>query len=451
MDALGGVLCIFGATGDLAAKKILPALQQWSEEGLPFSRVWCLGRRALDAEGYLALIEAKGAVCLGEQLRKRIEYHRLEFEDAAAYQTLAARMHAEGGARTGRRLFFLAVKPDAFVPITTQLHAAGLLSTGNPEHRLLLEKPFGDSLRSAAAIQEQLLPLVSEEQLYRIDHYLGKEMIRNILTIRFANRLFSESWHGGAIDRVEVTSIETAGVEERLDYYDRAGAINDMIQSHLLQMVALVAMGAPNDLAPESIRRAKIDVLDHLRPDPSCPPVLGQYAGYQDQVPGSATETAVEATLRVDTPQWQGARFVVRTGKKLAEKRTEIRLHFRPTRLCVDCGETVEAAANQLVIQVFPHEGVELQFNSKTPGYDYDIEQVTAEYCHSCRMIGNRPEAYVKLLKDAWEGDKTLFAGFDELQAQWRIADGLRGAAAQGRLVIYAPGSATLTPLGGLA
>jgi glucose-6-phosphate 1-dehydrogenase len=449
MDDHDGVLCIFGATGDLAAKKILPALQQWSKEGLPFAHIWCLGRRPLETNAYLALIEAKGNFRLGEQLRERIAYHRLEFNDAVAYQALAARMHAEGGARTGRRLFFLAVKPEAFVPIATQLHAAGLLATGNPAHRLLLEKPFGDSLQSATAIQERLQPLVAEEQLYRIDHYLGKEMIRNILTIRFANRIFSESWHSGAIDRVEVTSIETTGVEERLDYYDQAGAINDMVQSHLLQMVALVAMAAPDDLAPESIRRAKIDVLHQVRIDPHCPPLMGQYAGYQEQVPGSATETAVQATLRVDTPQWQGTRFIVRTGKKLAEKRTEIRLHFRPTQLCVSCRETVEAPPNQLVIQVFPQEGVHLQFNSKTPGYGYDIEQVNAEYCHSCRMIGSKPEAYVKLLKDAWEGDKTLFAGFAELQVQWRIADAIRAGAGQGGLMVYAPGAPALSPQGG--
>jgi glucose-6-phosphate 1-dehydrogenase len=449
MDNRGGFLCIFGATGDLAATKIFPALQQWSEAGMPLGRIWCLGRRSLETDSYVAFIEAKGKIRLGESLRERIEYHQLEFSDLAAYQSLAARVRNQGFAPDDRRLFFLAVKPEVFVPIARQLHAADLLTIDHPEHRLMLEKPFGDSLQSAVDIQQQLMTLVTEKQLYRIDHYLGKEMIRNILTIRFANRLFSESWHGGAIERIEVTSVETAGVEERLDYYDQAGAINDMVQSHLLQMVALVAMAAPGDLAPESIRRAKIDTLNNLRPDPHSPQVIGQYAGYREQIPDSATETAVEAILQVDTPQWAGTRFVVRTGKKMAEKRTEIRLHYRPTQLCVSCSETVDAEANQLVIEVFPSEGMLLQFNSKTPGYDYDTEQVTAEYCHSCRMIGNKPEAYVKLLKDTWEGDKTLFASFAELQVQWRIADAIRAAARQGDLVVYDPGARTILPSGG--
>lgn len=449
MDNRDGFLCIFGATGDLAAKKIFPALQQWSGDELPMRRIWCLGRRALDTERYMDFIEARGNIRLSESLRRRIEYQRLEFSETEDYQALAARIREQGFGQDARRLFFLAVKPEAFVPITLQLHGANLLAGDHPEHRLMLEKPFGDSLQSATSIQQQLMELVNEEQLYRIDHYLGKDMIRNILTIRFANRIFNESWHGGAIERIEVTSIETAGVEERLDYYDRAGAINDMVQSHLLQMVALVAMAAPDDLAPESIRQAKIDILQHLRPDPQETQVIGQYGGYCEQMSGSTTETAVEAVLRVDNPQWAKTRFIIRTGKKLAEKRTEIRLHYRAMPLCVSCSQTVEAQSNQLVIEVFPREGVQVQFNSKTPGYAYDIDQVMAEYCHSCRMIGNKTEAYVKLLKDAWEGDKTLFASFAELQAQWRIADAIRAAARQSDLVLYPPGSLSIVASGG--
>ncbi|MBM9616164.1 glucose-6-phosphate dehydrogenase (NADP(+)) [Desulfobulbus rhabdoformis] len=442
MDKQEGLLCIFGATGDLAAKKIFPALQQWSDESLPMGRIWCLGRRPLDTEQFIEFIEAKGDVQLSESLRNQLTYHKLEFNDSDAYQALAERIHAEEGDRAGRRLFFLAVKPDAFVPIAKELHRVALLTRGHEEHRLVLEKPFGNSLHSADAIQQQLLQWVSEEQLYRIDHYLGKEMIRNILTIRFANRIFSESWHGGAIERVEVTSVETAGVEERVDYYDQAGALNDMVQSHLLQMVALVAMAAPEDLAPESLRRAKIDILNTLRPDAQGPQVIGQYAGYSEQVPESTTETAIKAVLRSDSPQWAGTQFIIRTGKKLSEKRTEIRLSYRAMPLCVSCNQQIAAEPNQLVIEVFPQEGMHLQFNSKIPGYEYEIEQVLADYCHSCRMIGNKPEAYVKLLKDVWKGDKTLFTSFEELQVQWRIADSIRLDARKGEMVVYPAGSA---------
>jgi len=440
MEKNGATLLLFGATGDLAAKKILPALEQWYDEETPFARIWCLGRRPFDTADYLSLVETKGDFRLGEAVKQRMSYHRLDFEDAPTYRELGRLLDAETGTE-GKRLFFLAVKPNAFAAITNHLHAAGLFATGDPEHRLLFEKPFGESLETAKAIQVRLLALAREEQIYRIDHYLGKEMLRNILTIRFSNRLFSESWQAKAIESVTVTSIETAGVEERLEYYDRAGAVNDMVQSHLLQMLALVAMETPENFEPESIRLKKLHVLEQVELDPAIPPVLGQYQGYTEQAPGSTTETFVEAVLRIDTPQWRDTRFVLRTGKKLNEKRTEIRLRFRPSSLCLSCTETVEAAPNQLVIEVFPLEGVHLHFNSKVPGYGFETEEVTAEYCHSCRTIGDRPEAYVKLLKDALAGDKTLFAGFDELLVQWRIAERIRAAAREEYLVVYPPGA----------
>ncbi len=450
MENNGATLCIFGATGDLAAKKILPALQQWYGEETPFTKIWCLGRRPLETTAYISFIETKGEFRLGEALKGRIRYHRLDFDDARAYQGIAALLDA-GAGRGGKRLFFLAVKPNAFVTITAHLHAAGLFATGNPEHRLLFEKPFGESLESAGAIQARLLTLAREEQIYRIDHYLGKEMLRNILTIRFSNRIFTESWHGGAIETIAVTSVETAGVEERLEYYDRAGAINDMVQSHLLQMLALVAMEPPENLESESIRRKKLHILEHIELDPGIPPVVGQYEGYEAQAPGSTTETYVEAVLRIDTPQWAGTRFILKTGKKLNEKRTEICLSFRPSCLCLSCSETVEAAANQLVIEVFPQEGIHLRFNSKVPGYGFETEVVTADYCHSCRMIGDKPEAYVKLLKDALAGDKTLFACFDELLAQWRIAEQIRTAAREEALVVYPSGVHRVVREGGVS
>ena len=446
MKNSGVTLFIFGATGDLAAKKILPALTQWYDEETPFTAIWCLGRRHFDRAAYISFVEAKGDFRLNEALKKRISYHRLDFDDAQAYR---GALFNEAADSDGKRLFFLAVKPDAFVTISANLHAAGLFATNNPDHRLLFEKPFGESLESARAIQARLMTLAREEQIYRIDHYLGKEMIRNILTIRLANRIFSESWHGGAIETVTVTSLETAGVEERLEYYDKAGAINDMVQSHLLQMLSLVGMETPENFEPESIRLKKHHILEHIELDPQTPPVAGQYEGYLKDAPGSTTETYVEVGLRIDTPQWSGTRFVLKTGKKLSEKKTEIRLQYRSNSLCLSCVETVASAPNQLVIEVFPLEGIHLCFNSKIPGYGFETEEVTADYCQSCRTIGSKPEAYVKLLKDALEGDKTLFASFDELLAQWRIAERIRTAVRETPLVIYPPGTSRVGPKGG--
>ena len=438
MSGIEAELFIFGATGDLAVKKILPALQQWHGEESPFSVIWCLGRRPLDNDGYCALVEEKGGLHLNRAIRNRLRYHRLEFEEQATYDSLHRLSNMENGAG-GIRLFFLAVKPEAFVPVASRLHRAGLFSRGEQRHRLLFEKPFGDSRVSAEVIQASLTALADEAQIFRIDHYLGKEMIRNVLAIRFANRIFSESWHGRAIDRVEIESVETAGVEERLDYYDRAGAINDMVQSHLLQMLALVAMATPDSFEAEAIRRQKLEVLAKVSLEPDRPPILGQYRGYGPAQP-SATETYVEAALRVEGGQWPGTVFLLKTGKRLGEKRTEIRLHFRPNSLCLSCSEAVLAPANELSIEVFPREGIQFRFNSKVPGYAYRLEPVQAEYCHSCSVVGNRPEAYVKLLKDALAGDKTLFTSFSELLAQWRIADLIRAAAPAAGPVIYEPG-----------
>lgn len=439
-------LFIFGATGDLAVKKILPALQQWLQSECPFAAVRCLGRRPLDDAGYFAMAQEKGGFVIDPAMRRLLRYHRLEFAEQSGYDDL--REHADAEADSGGiRLFFLAVKPEAFVPVTLGLHRAGLFMRGKREHRLLFEKPFGDSRVSAEAIQASLADLADEEQIFRIDHYLGKDMIRNVLAIRFANRIFSETWHGRAIKRVEIVSVETAGVEERLDYYDRAGAINDMIQSHLLQMLALVAMAAPDSFDAEAIRRRKLEVLRQVEVVPESPPVLGQYRGYSPAAP-SRTETYVEANLRVRGEQWPGTVFQVKSGKKLGEKRTEIALHFQPNSLCLSCSDSLEAPANELVIQVFPREGIVFRFNSKVPGYAYRLAPVVAEYCHSCAVVGGRPEAYVKLLKDALASDRTLFASFDELLAQWRIADLIRGAAPATGPVIYEPGVMAVSPGG---
>ncbi len=443
------ILFIFGATGDLAAKKILPSLQQWYGDETPFAQICCLGRRPLDEAAYFSLVESKGGFKLSDVLKNRIRYHCLDFDDSPAYLALASRL--DEGTSTAARLFFLAVKPEAFLAIATKLHATGLFIKGRSDHRLLFEKPFGESLESAEKIQCHLMTLAKEEQLYRIDHYLGKEMIRNVLAIRFANRIFSESWHSRAIETVEITSNETAGVEERLEYYDQTGAINDMVQSHLLQMLALVAMETPDSLGSESIRLKKLNVLEHIKLVPGSPPIIGQYQGYHQQAENSQTETYVEVVLQVDTPQWQGTRFILKTGKMLGEKRTEIRLRYRPNSLCLSCADTINAEPNQLVIEVYPSEGIRLTFSSKVPGYDFVMEPVTADYCHSCRMTANKPESYVKLLKDALIGDKTLFASFDELHAQWRIADAIKAAARQAPLIAYPPGIKTVAPKGGLS
>lgn len=434
------ILILFGATGDLVAKKILPALDQWADGTLPYSSIWCLGRRPFETDTYLAFIEGKGGMHLNDALRGRIHYAPLEFESPMDYIQLKERVCIQGDQQI---TCYLAVKPEVFVPIAANLSASGLFMKGNPAHKLVFEKPFGDSLNSARRIQGEILELAEEQQVYRIDHYLGKDMIRNILALRFGNRIFEESWNGRVLSSVRIISRETAGVEERLDYYDKAGAINDMVQSHLLQLLALVAMDAPADFESESIRRRKLEVMKRLVLAKNDPVLVGQYSGYREISPAfsdSVTETYVKAVLEVDLPEWEATRFTLETGKKMGEKRMEIILEFQTNPLCISKSEQISIEPNQIIIQVYPKEGVHLRFNSKAPGYDFRMEPVEADYCHACRSTGNKPEAYVKLLLDVQAGDKTLFAGCEEVELQWIVADKIREAASQTDLWIYEEG-----------
>ncbi len=430
------VLVIFGATGDLIAKKVLPALNQWYEDLMPYEQVICLGRRIFSTEDYCEFIETKGQFKWINRLKERIHYTNLEFNHSEDYQSLKVLL--EKGSHK-KLTFYLAVKPEAFVTITENLSRQKLLEKGNMRHKIIFEKPFGESFKSSQSIQKSILALSDEEQIYRIDHYLGKDMIRNILALRFGNRLFEESWNGNVISSVKIISSEMAGVEERLEYYDHAGAINDMIQSHLLQLVALIAMDEPKDFSSECIRKEKLEVMKHIRLSEAQPVVRGQYKGYRkinDSLSTSNTETYVKATLSVHRPNWKDTLFIVETGKKMKEKRMEIIISYKPRTLHLSGSEKFQVEPNLLTIQVYPTEGVHLRFNSKAPGYDFKMDPVDAEYCHACRSIGNKPEAYVKLLMDAEAGDKTLFASWKELEVQWKIADQIKESA-QGDLIFY--------------
>lgn len=431
------ILVVFGSTGDLIAKKVLPALNQWYEEQTPYDQILCLGRRPFSVKGYVDFIEAKGQFSWTPSLKERIQYRSLEFNHKEDYQHLKSFLE-KGNAK--KFTFYLAVKPEAFVKITENLSVQGILEKGNLNHKVIFEKPFGASLRSSQNIQKNILTLVDEAQIYRIDHYLGKDMIRNILALRFGNRLFQESWNGNVISSVKIVSSERTGVEERLDYYDHAGAINDMIQSHLLQLVALMAMDEPVDFSPENIRRAKYEVLKHIELSADEPVIRGQYQGYKEideSLSQSETETYVKTHLTVHKSNWKDTPFIVETGKKMKEKRIEIVVTYKPKTMHLNEEESIQAEPNVLIIQVYPSEGVHLRFNSKAPGYDFQMDPVHADYCHDCRILGNKPEAYVKLLMDAEAGDKTLFASWKELEIQWKIADQIKAAANQNPLMIY--------------
>lgn len=442
---------IFGATGDLVSHKVLPALNIWmtdlEQKGLfPYHHIVCIGRRPFNTEQYLQYLNQKTGLTLSPELTARIQYFSMDFTDLSQYRLFADYLiHCFGS--PGRLTCYLAVKPLLFPLIPHGLSKAGLHEKNNPLHQLIFEKPFGDSFENAHLIQEQLLEVADESQIYRIDHYLGKEMIRNILALRFTNRIFEESWCGSAIETVEIISRETEGVEERLDYYDSIGAISDMVQSHLLQLLALVTMDCPGDLGAEAVHLAKTNLLKHVSSLTPTRVITGQYKGYAnstDPTQPSKTETFVKAEWLLNLPRWQGTRFILETGKCLSEKLTEIKLTFRAHSYCANRQDFGVVPPNEVIIQIHPKDGVHLRFNSKAPGYDYKVEPVQVDYCHSCRFVFNKPEAYVKLLKDAAEFDTTLFTNFEELELQWQITDQLKKIAAKIDPTPYPIGITTL-------
>ena len=433
------ILILFGATGDLVTKKILTALNNWYEEELPYRKIICLGRKKFTQEEYLNFIQRKGQFKVNSNFKKTIEYLSMEFELVDGYYRLKDLLHRYSGCK---RNFYLAVKPQLFETIATNLSKGMLFCKGDKDHKIIFEKPFGEDFMSFRKIQNNLLILSNESQIFRIDHYLGKDMIRNILLLRFSNRLFEHAWNNEVISSIKIISFEKDGVEERIDYYDKSGAINDMVQSHMLQMLALIAMEKPYDFESESIRSKKLEIMNRFKIIEN-EVVVGQYKSYRDILPAfsdSNTETYVKAKLSIDLPIWENVDFIIATGKKMSSKKTQIEILFKENILSIDRFTEIKTKANELIIEIYPNEGVNFKFNSKAPGYDFDMDFVESEYCHACRITGNKPEAYTKLLMDVKIGDKTLFVGFEEIEIQWKIAELIKKYSLDTELLIYEEG-----------
>lgn len=433
------ILILFGATGDLVNKKILPALNNWYEEELPYRKIICLGRKIFTQEDYLNFIQRKGQFKVNNNFKKTIEYLSMEFELVDGYYSLKDLLEGYSGCR---RNFYLAVKPQLFETITTNLSKAMIFCKGDKDHKIIFEKPFGEDFMSFRKIQNNLLILSNESQIFRIDHYLGKDMIRNILLLRFSNRLFEHAWNNEVISSIKIISFEKDGVEERIDYYDKSGAINDMVQSHMLQMLALIAMEKPYDFESESIRAKKLEIMNRFKIIEN-EVVVGQYKNYRDILPAfsdSTTETYVKVKLSIDLPIWENVDFIIETGKKMSSKKTQIEILFKENILSIDRFTEIKTKANELIIEIYPNEGVNFKFNSKAPGYDFDMDFVESEYCHACRITGNKPEAYTKLLMDVKTGDKTLFVGFEEIEIQWKISELIKKYSLDTELLMYEEG-----------
>lgn len=415
---------IFGATGDLTTKKLIPALYAlFDAEELPIHfTIKLIGRQAYDTDEFVAHIRAQisGDYPNWDVFKQKLSYVKMDFTDAAEYAGFAQLIGEES---PQERIFYLATAPRFFPVIAKALVDNQLVIGGNMRDKIIFEKPFGEDLKSAMSYNKMLLELIEESQIYRIDHYLGKEMLQNILMVRFANKIFESIWNRENIEHITVYAFEAETVKQRGGYYDSSGALRDMVQNHLFQTMALVAMDAPMGLNDRLIKDEKVKVLDKL--SFSDPIVFGQYKGYLNEkgIPeDSKTETFAALKLFVNTQRWNGMPFYLITGKKMKQKKAAVVITFKDSNFFFESGQP---AKNTLTIEIAPREGLVLKFNGKAPGLQSYIMPMQMDYCHLCNVIGNTPEAYEKLILDVIHDDSSLFTRWDEIEASWKLIDQL--------------------------
>ena len=445
------LLVIFGATGDLAQRMLLPSLYGLQRDGLlpPKLRILCTGRSALSDEAFAQTVREsiERRVAAAERdpaqidaLLARVRYQPAGVDDPASLAQLCETICAM---RDGDVVFHLSTAPRFYAPICTALGHAGLAGPGT---RVMIEKPIGHDLASSVEINDGVGRIFAEERIFRVDHYLGKEGVQNLLALRFGNALFEPLWNARHIAQVQITVAETVGVEGRGDYYDHSGAMRDMLQNHLLQLLCLTAMEPPSQFDPSAVRNEKLKVLRSLRPidanDAATHSVAGQYTagaiegvavpGYREELGRtSGTETFVALRAHVDNWRWSGVPFYLRTGKRLPSRCTEIYLEFRAVPHSI-FGDEARIAPNALLIQLQPEERISLTLMTKTPGLDRSglkFSQVALDLdLHDAFVEMRKRTAYERLYLDAIEGNGTLFVRRDETEAAWAWVDGIFNA-----------------------
>jgi glucose-6-phosphate 1-dehydrogenase len=456
-------LVIFGASGDLTKRKLLPAVYRLAQRGRLPAQFAVIGvaRTRMTDEAFrtqfhdslkeFAAVKSEGDE-VADSLASRIFYLAGEMDDPALYQKLTTRLSDIDGAEGA--LFYLAIPPMAYSPVLENLGRSGLARPQDRGwRRVIIEKPFGTDLASARQLNHVAHQHFAEDQVYRIDHYLGKETVQNLLVFRFGNGMFEPVWNRRYIDHVQITAAETVGVEHRASYYEGAGALRDMVQNHLMQVLSLVVMEPPIAFTAESVRDRKMDALLAVQPlvadDPPSPDRHVVRAQYRDgwvngeEVPGyltekgvapqSKTETFVAARVSLDNWRWAGVPFYLRTGKRLPKRTTEIAIQFRrpPLEIFRRASHTA-VSPDLLIVNVQPDEGISLRFEAKLPGSRMQIAPVMMNFRYSTTFGGDVPEAYETLLLDAMLGDATLFARHDFVESSWALISPVLDAWASG-------------------
>ncbi|PWU17668.1 MAG: glucose-6-phosphate dehydrogenase [Verrucomicrobia bacterium] len=453
-------IVIFGASGDLTARKLVPALYHLhKEQQMPpdFRIIGFARREKTDASWRQELREALDQFSrtkpvddvVWRDFSQHLLYCQGDLTDSAAYQKLQKQISdfPDPGLQQNL-LFYLAISPSQFADVVARLAEARLLhrETQAGWERIVIEKPFGHDLESARRLNQELTRFANEQQVFRIDHYLGKETVQNILMFRFSNAIFERLWTRDSIDHVQITVSEKVGVGQRGGYYEEAGALRDMVQNHMLQVLSLVAMEPPVSLDAECIRNEKVKLMQSIRrlnpEDVSHQVVRGQYfagmsegqpqPGYRQETKvksDSNVETYVALKLFIDNWRWSGVPFYLRTGKCLPMSASEVRIQFRPTPhvlFAAECGQRLDQ--NALALRLQPDEGISLRFNGKVPGTSVEVRPVRMHFSYNAEFGAYTPEAYERLLLEAMVGDATLFIRRDEVEIAWQIVDSIRHA-----------------------
>ena len=434
-------LVIFGASGDLTRRKLIPALFSLYLKGsITGVKIVGFARREWDAPAFRALVRAmldsEDSPAASSELKdvfaSGVSFVRSSFDSPTGYAEIGT-----NGTKPFNRIFYLATPPDAYQTIVDRIGAAGLADQSHGFSRIIVEKPLGRDRESARALNDRISRTFPEEQIYRIDHYLGKETVQNIMLMRFGNRIFEPVWNNRYVDHVQITMAETIGVGSRGPYYESAGALRDMMQNHMLQLLCLVAMEPPVDLDPDSIHDEKVKVLKSLAPITGArvqtETVRGQYdrgivngaeaPAYRQEAgvaPASHVETFAALRVSLDSWRWAGVPFFLRTGKRLSRRTTEISIHFkRPPLLLFADREPAATPPNVLTFRIQPQEGITMGFNSKIPGATTEMRTVNMDFSFGSTFGEDLPDAYERLLLDAMLGDSTLYMRKDEVDSAW--------------------------------